>query len=218
MTRSHSFDEAVQTASLSRRKGDALASRNRVVDASKAYEAGLNALDRELDAETSSSVDAAELWGMRGGLLRRMGRLDDALESYASGADIEVGDELATTYNRGNKIKLALVAGRATLDEVQPDLIDLRSAIEQTISENERAASDAWTYADLGDTLLLLGDVLRAIDCYRTFNERARTDSPTTTLSVLHEIREALEGHDDPRAARFTADLLHIEAALSATS
>lgn len=218
MAISPTFDETVRIAKFSRRKGDALGSRGRLVDASKAYEAGVNALDRELSAETSSPVDAAELWGMRGGLLRRMGRLDDALESYTSGADIEVGDELATTYNRGNKIKLALVVGRATLDELQADLIDLRSAIEQTISENERMASDAWTYADLGDTLLLLGDVSRAIDCYRTFNERARTDSPTTTLSVLHEIREALESHGDPRAARLTADLLHIEAVLSAAS
>lgn len=215
MTRSPTFDETVQTANLSRRKGDALASRNRAGDASKAYEIGLSALDRELDSKTSPPADAAELWGMRGGLLRRLGRLDDALDSYQSGAAIEASDALATTYNRGNAIKLALVAGRATLDELQSDLTDLRLAIEQTISENERAASDAWMYADLGDTFLLLGDVPHAIDCYRTFNERARTDSPMTTLSLLHEIGTALKSHGDTRAAKFRADLRHVEAVLS---
>ena len=63
-----------------------------------------------------------------------------------------------------------------------------------------------------------MGDVPRAIDAYRTFNERARSDSPTTTLSVLHDIGKALETRGDASAERFLSNLLHIEAVLAPSS
>jgi tetratricopeptide (TPR) repeat protein len=214
MIRSDSYDDTVQTASLNRRKGDALASRERTEEASKAYEVALAALDRELGRQSSSRADAAELLGMRGGLLRRLGRLDDALASYRQGGKIEKDESLPTTYNRSNAIKLGLIAGPATLDDLQGELAALSDAIEQIIRGNEQAASDAWTFADLGDTYLLLGDVPRAIDAYRIFNQRARSDSPTTTLAVLQEIGRKLEARHDPRSARFLSDLQHIEAVL----
>ena len=218
MIRSETFDETIRTARLNRRKGDALASRHRDEEALKAYEVALRALNHELELGTSSKPDAAELYGMLGGLLRRAGRLDEALDSYRLGGAIEKEAGLATTYNRSNAIKLGLIAGAATLDDLRSDLDELRVAIERTIRENEHAASDAWTYADLGDTWLLVGDVPRAIDAYRTFNERARSDSARTTLSVLHEIGTALEARGDARAGTFQSNLLHIEAVLASAS
>lgn len=218
MTRSATFDESIATASLNRRKGDALASKHRDDEALKAYEVALQTLNRELERGTSSGSDAAELYGMLGGLLRRARRFDEALDSYKLGQAVEKEAELATTYNRSNAIKLGLIVGPATLDDLRSDLDELRVAIERTIREDEHAASDAWTYADLGDTLLLVGDVPRAIDAYRKFNERARSDSFRTTLSVLHEIKSALASRGDARAGILQSNLRLIEAVLTATS
>jgi tetratricopeptide (TPR) repeat protein len=162
-----------------------------------------------------AASDAAELFGSRGGLLRRMGRLSDALESYRSGAEIEYHYDLTATYNRTNAIKLALITGDRTVQELVPDIERLQAVLAERLSTDERAADDAWSWADLGDVRLLLGDDGGAESAYRTFAAKARTDSPAATLSVLWEIADALEAHGDGAAHRIMASISKAEAILS---
>src|SRR5215213_3427976 len=122
-----------RTVTLHRRRGDAQARHGRKDEAKEAYETAFLFTDRALgllpisnvaDPNVLSSLDrnvaaeAAELLGVRGGLLRRLGRVDDALESYRLGAVLEANHNLVETYNRANAIKLALIIGDRTVAEL----------------------------------------------------------------------------------------------------
>jgi tetratricopeptide (TPR) repeat protein len=221
--------DILRNVTLQRRKGDALARAGRVDAAKQAYELAVSLLDGALEGipisgveqdspstgpNVSMAADAADMFGIKGGLLRRMGRLAGALESYRRGAEIEYGHDLPATYNRVNAIKLALIMGASSINDLRDDMQRLRAALEGRLSTDERVADDAWAWADLGDVRLLLGDDLEAASAYRTFAAKARTDSPTTTLSVLRQLVSALEAHGDQDAARIMASLSRVEGLL----
>lgn len=229
MTESGRTQDILRNVTLQRRKGDALARAGRVDAAEQAYELAISLLDGALegiptsqveqdslptDPKVSVAADAADMFGIRGGLLRRTGRLADALESYRHGATIEYNHDLPASYNRANAIKLALIMGVSTIDDLRDDMQRLRVALEDRLSTDERVADDAWAWADLGDVRLLLGDDLEAASAYRTFAAKARTDSPTTTLSVLRQLVSALEAHGDQEAVRIMASLRRVEGLL----
>jgi len=234
------FKRAIRTANVHRHKGDALTRADRYEEAREAYSEALRQLDLALDefARTSrapagplsdetaaakaadglASADYADLLGMRGGVLRRLGRLDEALNSYRQGAAIEVQLNLTTTYNRSNAVKLALISGDSTVADAQDELLSLRNSIEATLNNDELAAQSAWMWADLGDTYLLIGDHHAAIKAYHEFTAKARTDSPVTTLSVLREIVAGLHKSGDPAAGRVARDLARVEQSLGDSS
>ena len=230
MTEPPRTQDILRNVTLQRRKGDALARAGQVDASKQAYELAVSLLDRVLegiqasrverdsrptDSDIGAAADMADMFGMRGGLLRRIGRLADALESYKHGAKIEYDNDLPATYNRTNAIKLALIMGVSTIEDLRDDLQKLRAALEGRLSTDERVAVEAWAWADLGDIRLLLGDDLEAASAYRTFAAKARTDSPTATLSVLGQVVSALEAHSDPDAARIAASLRRVEGLLS---
>jgi tetratricopeptide (TPR) repeat protein len=233
VTESARTEDILRNVTLQRRKGDALARAGQVDSANQAYELAVSLLDGVLEGSTASRVeqdsrstgpdvsaagDKADMFGIRGGLLRRMGRLADALASYTRGAEIEYEYDLPATYNRVNAIKLALIMGVGTIDGLRDDLQRLRAALEGRLSIDERVADDAWAWADLGDIRLLLGDDLEAASAYRTFAAKARTDSPAATLAVLGQVVSALEAHGDQDAARIAASLRRVEGLLSSSS
>jgi tetratricopeptide (TPR) repeat protein len=208
--------------------GDSLLRSGERAEATKAYAQALRLLDDVLRGFPDSPVDlngealaispdvaakAAELWGERGGILRRQSALEDSRASYARGAAFEESYNLAATYNRVNALKLDLMTGR-TLSELVDDLVKVRTALEERLATDERAADDAWLWADLGDIRLLLRDVDDAVAAYRTFMAKARTDSPGTTLSVLHEVIDKIEKNGDPDFDVLRAATQRVEDAL----
>jgi tetratricopeptide (TPR) repeat protein len=222
--------DILRTVTLYRRKGDAAARRGDDREAEQAWNTGLSASEEAFDAlsithrlepvqaqslDADAAAVAAELLGVRGGLLRRLGRESDALESYRDGALLEKEHDLPQTYDRTNAIKLALIVGDTTLAQLHDELTSLQKVLERRLSTDERAADDAWLWADLGDVRLLLGDVQGAASAYRDFVAKARTESPVSTLTVLKEIADVLCAHGDPDAARMTADLDKIEMLLT---
>lgn len=227
------LDRLERTVTLNRRKGDALDARGDRNEAIEAYRDAIMCVDEALrllgitgdltsdlraTVEDGSAPDVAEWLGTRGGLLRRVGQFGDdsalteALVSYRRGAEIETAFNLPGTYNRSNMIKLALASGEATLAEERENLIDLRDVLEHRLATDETAADDAWLWADLGDTALLLGEERRAFSAYTTFSEKARTDSPAATLNVLRNLVETLKEHKDEGASGLEAALDRVEA------
>jgi hypothetical protein len=222
---------------LNRRKGDALAGRGDRDGAVIAYREAVRNADDGLSAlgvprlhaaavpvvtiKAESAPDAAEWLGVRGGLLRRISEmdptapLDAALVSYRLGADIERAHDLPSTYNRTNVVRLELMTGRSTVAEQHAELTALRDALERRLATDERAADDAWLWADLGDVTLLLGDERAAWSAFRTFAVRGRSDSPATTLKVQHDLVEALETNGDPAAPEVAASLQSLKSMLS---
>jgi|tagenome__1003787_1003787.scaffolds.fasta_scaffold20886091_1 tetratricopeptide (TPR) repeat protein len=234
MTSVPGLERLERTVTLNRRKGDALARRGNIVGAVDAYQTALTVADEAFaeigiatdGADVAATLkpevagDAAEWLGVRGGLLRRIWELDktaelgEALRSYRLGAKIESEFDLPGTYNRLNAVKLALISGQAKIEEERPELLALRAVLDRRLATDEQAADDAWTWADLGDLLLLLREDEAAVSAYATFAEKARTDSPAATLGVLRQIVDALKEHDDPDAASVEAALDRVQALL----
>jgi tetratricopeptide (TPR) repeat protein len=216
-----------------RQKGDAMQQRGDTSKAFEAYEEALEALNSALIAlghEPASSLGSvadvppddvgklADLYGARGGLLRRLDRVAEALQSYQTGAAIERDFELTATYNRTNAIKLVLLSGASTLADAKPELSNLQNVLEVRLKSDEQAADDAWLWADLADCRLLLGDASGAEDDYRRFAQKAERRSPVTALAVVRELATALTMRGDPDAAQLTDALQRVGLALGADS
>jgi tetratricopeptide (TPR) repeat protein len=216
-----------------RQKGDAIQQRGDTPQAFQVYEDALEALESALialgnkpESGPGSTADVppdevgkvADLYGARGGLLRRLNRVDEALQSYETGAAIERDFGLTATYNRTNAIKLALLSGASTLADAKPELADLQNVLEVRLRSDEQAADDAWLWADLADCRLLLGDESAAEDDYRRFVQKAERRSPVTALAVVRELATALTLRGDPDGARLAVALQRVAMALGVES
>jgi tetratricopeptide (TPR) repeat protein len=213
------LDDVVATATLVRQRGDVLRGQDQPETAEAEYRAGIRRIDHFRAARAAAGValpaaDQAELLGIRGGLFRRCGQLRDALASYEDGAKWEQNANLASTYNRTNAIKLGLRVGdrlaalRATID-------DTEAALTRRLQQDERAADDAWAWADLGDVRLLQGDVAGAEEAYAAFTRKATSSSPASTLSALEQVAEDLDHHGDPAARDVRAAVERVRPLLS---
>jgi tetratricopeptide (TPR) repeat protein len=151
--------------------------------------------------------ELVELYGSLGGILRRMEDKENALVNYELGSTIEERFNLASTYNRLNTIKYKLLTHTATLDEMQQDLQKLAGHIERQLAIDSKLSDSAWSWADLGDSRLLTGDLDGARQAYRTFVSKAETKSPATALGVLTEVARTLEGGTDPKAVQATKNI-----------
>jgi tetratricopeptide (TPR) repeat protein len=162
--------------------------------------------------------------GRIGGLLRRMGRLEEAKRYYSIGAEIEKeGGNFGVTnsYCTVNNMLLDIELGEKS---VTPGLKAAKSDISTEIKRiilflrrqlDGLRANDAWAKADLAVTLTLLGDDndtrKEAADYFSDYVKAARPRDIGATLRILRLVRSQLE---DP-AETWTAwaiDLLENEA------
>jgi tetratricopeptide (TPR) repeat protein len=204
-----------------RSKGDALRRSDRVEEANAEYARALDLVRARLrEAETAGNpAERANLLGMQGGLHRRLGDSAAALASYRLGADLETENDLASTYNRTNALKLELITDDPApkrLAQLTPDLLKLRGVLARGTTTDPQVTDDAWSWADLGDVHLLLGDDAAAIDAYRRFADKAKSTSPAVTLRVIKEVAAAMQSHDDPDAGRVSASVQAAERVLAA--
>jgi tetratricopeptide (TPR) repeat protein len=156
-------------------------------------------------AETAETAAArAETLGSLAGMLRRMNRNEEAFELYSKGGSIERGYNLPSTYNRVNRLKYMLLTGKSNLRGLEPEIRESAKVLNDSVNNphDQRAADSAWTWADLGDCLALLGDLTAAGRAYATFIKKASLKSPDTTLDVLKSIANALTQNHDPGAQR----------------
>jgi tetratricopeptide (TPR) repeat protein len=233
------LDEVVRKQSEAksfRKKGDALRKAGREEAAYKAYMAGINSLDdalailkpesmvKELKAKHTvpSSErgtplgELVEIFGMRGGLLQRVGDLKEALSSYSEGASLEDHFDLQSTYNRLNALKYALLVGDKRLHELGTQFEELAKHIEDNLHNDKSLSDSGWAWADLGDCLALLGRQERAKQAYLTFISKAEIKSPERTLDILQKIAAKLTASHDPDASRLQKAIDTLETGLKA--
>jgi tetratricopeptide (TPR) repeat protein len=104
------------------------------------------------------SVQLADCYGSLGGILRRDGKLQDALEFYRKGKELEQDEayRINNTYNQLQwlilRILLAPQFDQLTRDELQKVLQTLR---RQIATDRQQ---DPWAYSDVGLLCTLLGD------------------------------------------------------------
>lgn len=153
--------------------------------------------DNEADGWVGELIEA---YGLSGGIHRRLGELKEALVAYREGAKLEESSGATSTYNRVNAVKLALLSNAASLDSLRPDIDGLESFLSQQLTTAQQLSDNAWSWADLGDCRALQGDVSGAERAYQTFVEKAGSQAPKITMTVLQEIVMALQNAGDPQA------------------
>ena len=210
--------DALGEAKVKRARGDAFAKRKDAKRSSAAFGEAAELLesvlkrsefqpDERLSPENLSKlqqdavVELIELYGSLGGIYSRLDDKARALKSYEVGARLEQQFCLPGTYNRLNAIKFKLLTGAATLKTLKPELQDLGMHIKEQLAENSELSDSGWAWADLGDSLLLSGDLPGAKEAYQAFVNKAETNSPRSAIRVLDNIAGTLEGSTDADAA-----------------
>ena len=153
----------------------------------------------------------ADHYGRLGGVYRRAGQLESALDSYIRGTELEQDWQLDDSYNRTNAIILTLLVDPGRM----PALIgEIEQAAELVRSQVDRTRRDQWwAWADLGVLSLLDGRQRDALWAYDHFaGTGARRGDYESTLTVLRELRTSLSRVQPERAAEFAGAIEHLEA------
>lgn len=167
----------------------------------KQYDRALARLDDAIDLletdEARGSNDKrlsqlADCYGMKGGVLRRSGELDKAIEMYKAGLEYE--EQLGhDSYNLSNWIALSIahhgdeelanLAGRIAEGAV---LVAEQVRLRPSPKVRPDRSKQWWAWADLAMFNLLLGRVDEAIAAYRKYRDvGARREDYQTTIEVL---------------------------------
>ncbi|MCX6876524.1 MAG: caspase family protein [Verrucomicrobia bacterium] len=212
-------EKQAQAKSL-RKRGDAHRKALREDSALEAYRAGVSALNDALELlrpETTQLEllkppqsgsrgtlvgELVETFGARGGLLKRLGMLEESLASYAEGAILENRFALPSTYNRLNTVKSTLLAGGKQLHELEPQIQELATLIKTSLDSDQSLSDSGWAWADLGDCMALLGNLDEARTAYSSFMSKAEIRSPDRALEVLNDIAKKLKESGDPDSRR----------------
>ena len=143
------------------------------------------------DESDRLKAQLADLWGMQGGVYRRAGRMAEALAAYKKGLEFESDD----SYNLTNSLTLELLIDPTRLNELEPNVVAARDAVEKQIQKQR--SRQWWAWADLGLLELLSGHEERAIAAYKNFVATgARASDYDSTISVLEELSSKFGGNN----------------------
>jgi tetratricopeptide (TPR) repeat protein len=160
-----------------------------------------------LSSDESSRLKAqlADLWGMKGGVYRRAGKLSDALQSYETGLGYESGD----SYNLTNSLILQVLIDPTRLEQLKPKVEAARDEVERQIRTHR--SGQWWAWADLGLLEVLSGREEQAFAAYKNFGMTgARASDYDSTIAVLQELANRFAGNNEPVRTSLlrTVDLL----------
>jgi tetratricopeptide (TPR) repeat protein len=176
------------------------------IDLLKVALSQLHARLTELETGSSANIERrdirkelADTYGMMGGLERRCGRLEKALECYERGNDYESQD-LASTYNIGNVIVLSILVKlqNPTAEPLKGLVATMIEILEKKVEGVDASRVDEWwAWSDLGQMYLLAGEPSKAQSAYN----RGLATSPAVTdvkrsAELLQELGEKLGGSE----------------------
>jgi hypothetical protein len=137
-------------------------------------------------------AELADAYGMKGGILRRAGELDAALDAFSAGARIEESDNLSITYNRSNVIILSVMTkGLNRTDHIiHEKLATIIGKLEFEIAGVRH--DEWWAWSDLCQFYLLNGEPDKARTCYRNAISRtgATSDEIKRHVTILDELAD----------------------------
>lgn len=138
------------------------------------------------------AAELADCWGIKGGILRRAGRLQEARDAYNTGRRFETGD----SYNLTNSLVLELLIAPSRLDQLKGQIEAARIEVEKQIQSHR--GGQWWAWADLALLQLLLGRQDCAEEAYRHFSGTgARASDYDSTVSVLEELSAKFDGRNE---------------------
>jgi tetratricopeptide (TPR) repeat protein len=158
----------------------------------------------------------AECLGMRGGILRRLGELDDAVASYGEGRRFEQDEEFGKddSYNLVNALVIPLLKAPRLLDAdgVRNELARAIRLLRRQVRGSRN--SDYWAQADLARCLLLAGeydDAIRALD--RFVQLGGLKDAFVTSIQMLRELEESFSAEGRREAPLLTQAIAYLRQA-----
>ena len=143
------------------------------------------------------AVYLADCYGMEGGVYRRSGDLDKAIEKYDEGYKYEKDKSyhISNSYNLINSIVVRILKDPNNFT-AQKTVI--QNALEAVKKQVERKRSrEWWAWSDLGQLYLLSGKIEEALQSYEKFKTTgARIQNYESTIAVLKELENALNTVD----------------------
>jgi len=164
----------------------------------------------DTDKIRRTARELADSYGVAGGIFRRMGAYEQALEMYNKGADLERDAELRieNTYNLTNALVTTIIADPHTFGQNRKAVEDVRQRVEKQLQETRR--QDWWAWADLGTLALLEGNAKMAVSAYLRFRDQGATSANCEkAATVVREIGKALNTFA-PDVARSSQEILHV--------
>lgn len=159
------------------------------------YEERLHGSEQDTSVEDAELHEAAQRladhYGRLGGMYRRAEQLEAALDSYTRGSELERDWRLNDSYNRTNKIAIALLIDPAQLPELADEIKQAAQMIRGQVDRTRR--DQWWAWADLGLLSLLDGRQRDAQWAYQQFEASgARRGDYEKTLAVLRKLHTSL--------------------------
>jgi tetratricopeptide (TPR) repeat protein len=152
------------------------------------------ALPEELTRERNEIAKLlADCYGRRGGILRRKGDRQQALESYHQGRVLEQDPQyrIVDSYNLTNAVLLPLLIEPGSVGRRQEEVRQTAETVEKQI--RSKRGDQWWAWADLGLLSLLSHNPARAREAYAKFADTgARPMDYRSTIKVLKEYQEEL--------------------------
>lgn len=171
----------------------------------KNWESEIEQMPKVVSAQVQSvAFQLADCIGMLGGNYRRLDQLEDAQVQFNRGSRLEAAPALGimSSYNTVNAVTLPLKRGTLSVADQTDELRQAVGTIERQVRGVRRP--DRWAWADLGQCYMLLGDVERAIGCYRHALALGDDATVQSIRPVLEQLRAALTPRDAAAAERIS--------------
>jgi hypothetical protein len=180
--------------------------------------ATLEATGRDVPAEERSNVAhrLSDSWGRLGGMFRRANRLDDAIDAYRVGKDIEAEFGLLDSYNLGNWIAVRVLRDPGAVGAMHAEIDQAMRLLSRQVEGARR--DQWWAWADLGMLALLDGEPALARAAYEGFaTAGARPVDYRSTLDVVRELADRLGSVSSPLVPGFFDAISQLETQLADT-
>jgi tetratricopeptide (TPR) repeat protein len=148
----------------------------------------------EIERRNRIAAELSNCYGVRGGLLRRTGALEDSLSSYRTGCEIEQDSRygISNSYNLVNELVLQILTKPTSIDSLQPKILDAVSIVSKQVTGDRH--DQWWAWADLGMLNILALRIPDAELAYKRYWATGARDADfTSSRSTLEQIRDALE-------------------------
>ena len=164
--------------------------------------------------------ELADCFGMKGGIYRRQGKLEDAEEMYKVGCKYEEDYKLPDTYNRTNVIVLRLVRAPDDHEELGSIILESRDIVQDQVKGKNK--NKWWAWADLGLLNLLSVNLKEteqstlyrkeAHQAYEQFkNTGARMQHFESTIEVLNQLKQGFEKVDESTSLQIQEEIDYLK-------
>jgi tetratricopeptide (TPR) repeat protein len=159
----------------------------------------------------------ADSYGMLGGIYRRQGRLEEAINAYTTGSNVEQNEryDIINSYNLTNSLVLPVVVHPEHVEKNRSEIQRAADLVRGQVQGKRR--DQWWAWADLGLLALLSDQPDVAKEAYAQFRRNgARASDFRSTIAVLKECQDALRASNPALAQRLNETITDLTTTMPA--